>query len=102
MDVVGALVLARTARATLAGRRHLSCYYHPLHAGPITTHSIGGGLAVPACDRCRALVRTEQAPQALVEVRRRRPDVPYYQGGTVWARTGFGAFDPDWWQEVDR
>lgn len=102
LDVVGALVLARTARATLKGQRHLSCYYHPLHTGPVNPHSVGGGLTVPACDSCRARVQTDQAPRALIEVRRRRPDVPYYQGNTVWARTGFGAFDPHWWQEVGR
>ncbi len=102
LDLVGALVLARTAEATLRGRSHKVCYYNPLHTGGINSHGLGGGLTVPACSTCRRLVADGHAPRALVEVRRLRPDHPYYRGNSVWATNGYGAFDATWWKGVGR
>lgn len=105
LDVVGALVLARIGRHALEdgdGSPYRCCYVNPLHGAGKVHASLGGGVSVPVCRRCRADLQADREPDALVEVRRMARDRPYYTGDTVWARTGFGAISDDLWRQVDR
>lgn len=105
LDVVGALVLARTAAHALSGsaaQLYRCCYLNPLHGEADQTTALGSGLTVPVCARCHRHLETGQEPDALIEVRRRARDLPYYVGDTVWAETGFGAIENELWAAVER
>lgn len=104
LEVVGALVLARTGlQALRAGRpQYRCCYIDPRHGAAQRDVPLGGGARVPVCDTCAGDLARGSEPAALIEVIRFAPDKPYYQGSTVWARTGFGALGGEWWQEVPR
>lgn len=108
VDVVGILVLVDQARGDLAraaaldgGRRPAVrtplCAFHPLHGRSAKVVSWRRGLRVPACAACAAAVRRGQDPDAL-----RDGDRPYFEGETVWARTGYGAFADDLVERVSR
>ncbi|MCD4525891.1 hypothetical protein [Nocardioides sp. cx-173] len=109
LDVVGALVLARTGRALLKDhdRPYRPCFVNPLHGRgylEIDLPAGGGSVAVPVCRRCsEARSSSRRRPDALLEPRSSwlpMPDRPYYEGDTVWARTGYGSLDPDLWRHV--
>lgn len=103
LDLVGALVLARTGARALdrdGETLYRCCYLNPLHGRGTTSESVGGGLVVPVCDRCGKLLRQGKDPDPLIEVRAMAIDRPYYSGTTVWSETGFGALVDDLWFRV--
>lgn len=108
VDLVGILVLVDRARGDLAaaaaidaGRRPGAwvplCAVHPLHGRSAKVVSWRRGLDVPACGACATAIRRGRDPEAL-----RDGDVPYFEGDTVWARTGYGAWAPDLVERVSR
>lgn len=108
VDLVGILVLVDQALGDLAraaaldaGRRPPAqtplCAFHPLHGRSAKVVSWRRGLKVPACAACAAAVRRGQDPDAL-----RDGDRPYFEGETVWARTGYGAFADDLVERLSR
>ncbi|MGX6449053.1 hypothetical protein ACVU7I_13450 [Patulibacter sp. S7RM1-6] len=108
VDVVGVLVLVDLARAELARaqdleagrrtrRRQPLCFFDPLHGRARRTVAWERGLEVPACAACAAAASGGGRPDVL-----RDGDGPYFEGDTVWARTGFGAFDDDLIGRVSR
>jgi hypothetical protein len=101
VDLVGVLVLVDHARDHLARAAALDarrtparptplCFFHPLHGRSAKTVAWRDGLRVPACATCASDLRAGRTPDAL-----RDGDRPYFEGDTVWARTGYGAFDDD-------
>lgn len=104
LDVVGALVLARSgAHALTSGgaERYRCCYINPLHGDAHDEADLGTGLSVPVCRGCRKALAARREPDALLEVRPMARDRPYYVGDTVWARTGFGTLEDDLWSAVE-
>jgi len=112
-DLVGALVLTRTAERALDGgsrrRRPPSpyrpCFFDPRHGEGTArrTVAVGSGeLEVPACAACRRATTTDLRPlETLVGGRfGRRRRRAYYELDDVWARTGFGALVDDLWVPV--
>ncbi|CAB4922000.1 unannotated protein [freshwater metagenome] len=108
VDLVGVLVLVDLARGELATAAALEaggrpparvplCTFHPLHGRSARTVRWERGLRVPACAACSAAVRSDGTPDAL-----RDGDRPYFEGDTVWARTGYGAFADDLVERVSR
>ncbi|MDF9715638.1 hypothetical protein INN71_07880 [Nocardioides sp. ChNu-153] len=100
-DLVGALVLARVAAAALdePGRApYRPCFVNPLHGRAERTREVtGSGVEVPVCRACAVGAITD--PLTVRHGLRRRP---YYETGSVWARTGYGALVDDLWSEVGR
>lgn len=103
LDVVGAQVLARSgrrevARATGGARKPFrACFFDPRHAPGTQLVEWRYGDAeveVPVCGRCRTAVAAGRAPEALLVPHHGRIR-PYYEGTTVWARTGFGGLTED-------
>lgn len=108
VDLVGVLVLVDHARRALAragaldaGRRVPNpaplCTLNPLHGRAATGVGWGVDLRVPACEACATALRDGRAPDAL-----RDGDRPYFEGDSVWARTGFGALADDLVARVSR
>jgi len=106
LDVVGALVLARTGRSLLrTADPYRPCFVNPLHGEGTVEIEITDGdeasLSVPACRRCGSTRGLAQELDPLLEAWwGLRGSRPYYEGGTLWARTGFGGLDPDLWRLV--
>lgn len=119
LDVVGALVLARTGASLLRTEKpYRPCFINPLHGRGAVEIEItdaeadteadtdaGGGrvaaMTVPACRRCGSTRGRSQRLDPLFEpARGLRSPRPYYEGDTLWARTGFGALDTDLWRRV--
>lgn len=101
VDLVGVLVLVDHARDHLARAAALDagrkperptplCFFHPLHGRSARTVAWRDGLRVPACAACASDLRAGRTPDALRDGGR-----PYFEADTVWARTGYGAFDDD-------
>lgn len=105
LDVVGALVLARTASQAIrepGAAPYRCCFVNPTHGAGRYQADLPGGLAVSVCRPCeRALESGQEPSDALSETRRGR-DRPYYAGDTVWARTGFGTLTDELWLDVQR
>ncbi|MCW3012286.1 MAG: hypothetical protein JWO90_2690 [Solirubrobacterales bacterium] len=104
VDLVGALVLVEDGSRALAEARALEagtgvprasrpCSFDPRHPGATQAVRWERDLDVAACPACRA----ERAPNALLEDGR-----PWFEGDSLWARTGFGAFEDDLPQRVIR
>jgi hypothetical protein len=107
LDAVGALVLVRTARRALDtpdGAPYRPCFFNPCHGrGDHTLEAPAGTeeVEVPVCRMCRRDAdRPERFEPLLVDTRWGRPR-PYYDGDSVWARTGYGAFSDELWRAVD-
>lgn len=99
-DLLGALVLARVARAALDDPRSVyrPCYVNPTHGAATEERTVqDGGVRVPVC---RACARGSITDPYLVRRGLRR--APYYAGDDVWARTGYGSLVDDLWSEVVR
>ncbi len=103
LDVVGAGVLARaglrelTRGARRAGQPLRLCFFDPRHTSAAATVDWAWGdaeVAVPVCASCRRDLGRHDRPAALVVSTRGRLR-PYYEGTTVWARTGFGSLSAD-------
>lgn len=93
LDLIGADVLVRQGRALLLhpGSPYRPCFFDPRH--PASKESVRfGGATVPACPRCAELVTRGATPEPLVVPLRGRLR-PYYEGTSLWARTGFGGLD---------
>ncbi|MDO9408270.1 hypothetical protein [Patulibacter sp.] len=108
VDLVGVLVLVDRARGDLAAAAAIEgggrpaawtplCTFHPLHGRSARTVRWERGLRVPACAACAADLRAGRDPDAL-----RDGDRPYFEGDTVWAKTGYGAFGDDLVERVSR
>lgn len=108
IDLVGILVLVDRARgdqaraaAIEAGRRPPAytplCTFDPLHGRSVKTVKWERVLRLPACAECAAAARAGRTPDVL-----RDGDVPYFEGGTIWAKTGFGAFSSDLVARISR
>lgn len=103
LDLVGALVLARAGQRALRrrpGRVLDGCFFDPRHPGPhqhLDERYGDADLVVPACRRCARDVAAGAQPAALVEPLRGplSRSRPYYEGRTVWARTGYGTLSSD-------
>ncbi|MDP9822241.1 hypothetical protein J2S59_002050 [Nocardioides massiliensis] len=93
LDVIGAEALAGQGRALLAGGSapYRPCFFDPRHGAGGQTVRVKE-TRVPACRHCQEQVDAGRAPETLKIVERGRVR-PYYEGDSVWARTGFGALD---------
>jgi hypothetical protein len=98
LDLLGAVVLAREGRAALAGRDPLprpACQVNPLHGPALRRPPRGRPPKAPRklvalCAGCRGCPAGDRDQRALLT-----DGVPYYRTEGFWARTGFGALDPD-------
>lgn len=105
VDVVGAMVLldkARTeynAAVAIAADRPVAdvpplCAFNPLHGRstgtPTNVESNCTELLLPLCTACRQALKRGKAPASLPG-----KDGPYWHDTDIWARTFFGALDPD-------
>ena len=109
VDLVGALVLVEDGSHALAAAEALEagrpapgpavlCFFHPRHPGQTKPVDWKQGLTVPACGTCRAALRTgHRPPDTLLDEGR-----PWFETDSVWARTGFGVFEPDLAERVSR
>ncbi len=108
VDLVGALVLVEDGSRALAAAEALEasrpaprtaplCFFDPRHPGSTLPVDWPGGLTVPACATCRAALRANRPPDALLDDGR-----PWFETDSLWARTGFGVFAPDLAQRVGR
>jgi len=101
VDLVGALVLVEdgtralaTAEALEAGRAAPGssrlCFFDPRHPGASKLVDWERDLRVPACQACRNDLRAGRPPDALRDDGR-----VWFETDSLWARTGFGVFEPD-------
>jgi hypothetical protein len=96
LDLVGAQVLGVTGLAALRGRpAYRCCYVDPRHSPADGVAEVGRGLSVPVCRSCRTTIEQGGTPEPLREGRE-----PYYEGDSVWARTGYGALSDELWRDV--
>ncbi|GAA4735157.1 hypothetical protein GCM10023350_18630 [Nocardioides endophyticus] len=107
LDAVGALVLVRSAREVVDDPQaapYRPCFLNPCHgrgdhvlAAPAGTDEV----EVPVCRLCkRDADRPERFDPLVVRGTWGRAR-PYYEGDSVWARTGYGAFTDELWRDVD-
>lgn len=108
-DVVGALVLARRGdaarEAALAGdtgpawQPPGTCFFHPLHEGPVRTvtwRDDDRSVEVPACRACATAAERGEEPADVLDFVSRGSTVHYFNLDIgVWSETGFGALEPD-------
>ena len=103
LDLVGALVLARAGEHELRRRSSSAlacCFFDPRHTGPLQQLQERYGdadLLLTACRACTRDVADGVEPAAL-HAPGRRPFAhprPYYEGTSVWARTGYGSLTAD-------
>ena len=108
VDLVGALVLVEDGTRALAAAEALEaglpvarpvplCFFDPRHPGSTKPVECKPDLTVPACGTCRGELRGGRPPDAL-----RDDGQPWFETDSLWARTGFGLFEPDLAQRVGR
>ena len=108
VDLVGALVLVEqgsralaAAQAREAGRDEEPaaplCFFDPRHPGQTRPRAWERGLTVPACAACTSHLRSDRPPETLLDAGQ-----PWFEADSLWARTGFGVFEPDLAQRVIR
>jgi len=104
LEVVGALVLARTGSYALhhAHGQYRCCYVDPRHGEARQEAQLGGGLQVPVCRACATAIAKDRPLEPLLSEGRFGSLHPYYERSSVWSRTGFGSLGGDWWREVPR
>lgn len=107
LDAVGALVLVRSARKVVDDPHatpYRPCFLNPCHGrGDHVLAAPAGSdeVEVPVCRLCqRDADRPERFDPLVVRGRWGRTR-PYYEGDSVWARTGYGAFTDELWRDVD-
>ncbi|MDL2079992.1 hypothetical protein QNN03_26475 [Streptomyces sp. GXMU-J15] len=100
-DLAGALALAAEGRAALTPRPSLPlCYFNPLH-GQATTRTtwrrLGHreSLQVATCPPCTTTLHTHRTPEPLTELMENGRLIPYYEGRSLWAATGYGSLPGD-------
>lgn len=110
-EVIGALTLALTGTrdAQIArsgsGTPWQACFFDPRHGEATGRRSwrLGQGqVELPACASCLALGKAGQVPEALLLPGRGSRVRPYYRGGSVWARTGYGSLSATYAADVLR
>ena len=102
LEVVGALVLVTTGQTALSKGPwpFHPCFFNPLHGAAWSQVRAGaGGGSVPTCNKCADRVERGDEPESLI-VGNGFWSRPYYQGSTVWARTGYGSLVDDLWDRV--
>ena len=108
VDLVGALVLVEDGTRALAAAEALEagrpapgparlCFFDPRHPGAAQLVDWERGLQVPACEACRRDLRAGRPPDALRDDGR-----VWFETDSLWARTGFGVFEPDLAERVLR
>jgi len=109
VDLVGALVLVEDGSRALAAAEALEagrpapgpaalCFFDPRHPGATKPVDWKPNLTVPACGTCRAALRTgHRPPDTLLD-----DGQPWFETDSLWARTGFGVFEPDLAERVSR
>lgn len=108
VDLVGALVLIEDGSQALAAAAALTagravprpsplCFFDPRHPGTTRPVNWKHDLTVPACGRCSADLRASRFPHTLLDGGR-----PWFETDSLWARTGFGNFEPDLAERVLR
>ena len=108
VDLVGALVLVEDGTRALAAAEALEagrpapppvplCFFDPRHPASTKPVEWKPDLTVPACGACRSDLRRGRPPDALRDDGR-----PWFETDSLWARTGFGVFDPDLAERVGR
>lgn len=101
VDLVGALVLVEDGTRALAAAEALEagqaapgpsrlCFFDPRHPGAAKLVDWERDLRVPACQACRNDLRAGRPPDALRDDGR-----VWFETDSLWARTGFGVFEPD-------
>lgn len=102
LEVVGALVLARTGRHALRTTtgQYVCCYVDPRHNEADTEAPLGGGLRVPVCRKCAVAIERGSGLAPLSEETRFGRHRAYYEGRSVWANSGFGALGGEWWLRI--
>ncbi|GLW50945.1 hypothetical protein Stsp02_66060 [Streptomyces sp. NBRC 14336] len=100
-DLAGALALAAEGRAALAPHPSLPlCYFNPLH-GQATTRTTWRRLGhresvtVATCPTCTTTLATHRTPDSLTELTEDGRLIPYYEGQSIWAATGYGSLPGD-------
>ncbi|WP_261719176.1 hypothetical protein [Streptomyces sp. FZ201] len=100
-DLAGALALAAEGRAALTPRPSLPlCYFNPLH-GQATTRAkwrrVGHreSVQVATCPTCTTTLATHRTPDSLTELTEDGHLIPYYEGQSIWAATGYGSLPGD-------
>lgn len=107
-DLAGALVLVEDGSRALAAAGALEtgerppvasppCFFDPRHPGRTAPVAWQRGLRITACPACTADLRARRPPTALQDEGR-----PWFEADSLWARTGYGAFEPDLAQRVLR
>lgn len=99
LDVVGALVLARSGRHAIESRPgtppYRCCFLNPLHGRGTRAAEVGPGASVPVCATCAGDLAAGRRPDTLPARRGRKR--PYYEGSGHWARTGYGSVGDRFW-----
>lgn len=102
LDLVGAYVLARAGERALRrrpGRPLAACFFDPRHLGPqqqVDERFGDADLVLTACRACAHDVATGARPSGLLAPGRGLArSRPYYEGDSIWARTGYGTLSPD-------
>lgn len=110
-EVVGALTLARTGARdaqiarTGRGTGYRGCFFDPRHGEAVGERvwKVGqGDVELPACQQCLDAGRRRAAPDSLLLPGRAGRLRPYYEGRSVWARTGYGALTNSYAADVVR
>lgn len=105
-DVMGSLVLAqRGASALESAQRGVrwqpepSCYFHPLHDGPVRQVDWGApgrAATVPACDPCASALADGEEPEDVLDFIDGDATTHYYALDIPpWSTTGYGSLEPD-------
>lgn len=108
VDLVGALVLVEDGSRALAAAEALEagrpapspaplCFFDPRHPGETRPVAWKPSLTVAACPACTAELSAQRPPDALLDAGH-----PWFEADSLWARTGFGAFEADLAQRVLR
>lgn len=98
VDLVGALVLTHDGARALAeteafeaGRTPPApvrlCFFDPRHGAATGEVRRGFAVPVPACAECRRALQAGGSPSPLLD-----DGEPWFEGDSVWAKTGFGVF----------
>jgi hypothetical protein len=106
LDAVGALVLVRIARRAIDAPgepAYRPCFFNPTHGRgkhELATTAGDSEVTVPVCRPCQRDAERGEPVDSLLADRRWGAPEPYFEGDSVWARTGYGALADDLWRAV--